>query len=589
MKKTKILLACAILSAMFLTLVSCTVNGNEPSKTEESTQVEGTKENTDPKFERIRLSDKNKTYYPLIRPDVKDTAIIDLLSGTAASLKAKSGNRYEVGNDWVMDGTDTSVMNELLLGNTARAESAEVLSSLNNDGFAVKVVGNKIVVAAHTRAKIAEAVQYMLDNLISVEKEGADNVLYLTGEYVSEGNEKPLFSADNPLTGYKIVCNTSSADMKAAAETLAESLKKTYGIELPVVDKSSEESECEIVVGDDARGSGNKYYDVLGKDDYVIAADGKKLFIGCGRNDMTASVVNAFMQRYASKLYSNRLLVDADVNIIESLIAYADGYDFADSTDRAEGTDARVMSFNILCELWDAKAPVKGRDLTVTAVIHRYAPDVIGLQEVSDNWYKAFDSLFFGKYEFTDRKNSKGQTNFSTLAYNKETVNLIDHGVVNYSVGNSTQLRLVTWGLFEKKDTGKRFIVMSTHWDLTKNSSWQKVHSEEMAALALRLKEQYNVPVITTGDYNVREEDEYIKNFVRTTGFSEAKLTAKVINRAGTSTHILGKPRGTGAQSIDHIFGSQDVEFLYFNTLIDNSILDASDHLPIYADIKFKN
>ena len=84
MKKTKILLACAILSAMLLTLVSCTVNGNEPSKTEESTQVEGTKENTDPKFERIRLSDKNKTYYPLIRPDVKDTAIIDLLSGTAA-------------------------------------------------------------------------------------------------------------------------------------------------------------------------------------------------------------------------------------------------------------------------------------------------------------------------------------------------------------------------------------------------------------------------------------------------------------------------------------------------------------------------
>ena len=110
-----------------------------------------------------------------------------------------------------------------------------------------------------------------------------------------------------------------------------------------------------------------------------------------------------------------------------------------------------------------------------------------------------------------------------------------------------------------------------------------------MAALALRLKEQYKVPVITTGDYNVREEDEYIKNFVSKTGFSEAKFAAKVINRAGTSTHAIGKPRGTGAQSIDHIFGSQDAEFLYFNTLVDQSILDASDHLPIYADIRFKN
>lgn len=582
MKKVKILLSCLILSALLLPIVSCTVDGNDPSKTDNSSNTAGTSETPDPEFKKIKLADKKKTYYPLIRPDVNDTDIVNLLSGTAGRLKDISGNRYEVGNDWVQEGTDTSAMTEMLLGNTARAESKEVMASLNNDGFAVKVVGNKVVIAAHTREKLAEAVLYMLDNLLAVEEEDGGNVLYLTGEYVSEGSEKPFFGADNPLSGYKIVCDTASAELKAAADALAGSLKKSLGVDLPVVGDSTE-GGCEIVIDD------GKKYSSLGKDEYTVVADGKKLLIACGRNEMTTAVVNSFAQRYISPLYSDRPLVAYDVNIRESLVAYADGYDFADSTDRAEGTDARVMSFNILCELWDEKVPVSGRDLTVTAVIHRYAPDVIGLQEVSDKWYAAFDNLFFGKYEFTDRKNPDGKTNFSTLAYNKETVTLKEHGVVNYSVGNSRQLRLVTWGLFEKKDTGKQFIVMSTHWDLTKNPQWQKVHSDEMAALALRLKEQYKVPVITTGDYNVREEDEYIKNFVSKTGFSEAKFAAKVINRAGTSSHAIGKPRGTGAQSIDHIFGSQDAEFLYFNTLVDQSILNASDHLPIYADIRFKN
>lgn len=592
MKKAKLLIVYLILAVLILPLVSCAVNGNDPSKTDSdsASNTDGTSETPDPEFKKIKLSDKKKTYYPLIRPDVKDEGIVDLLSGTSEQLRDMSGSRYEVGNDWVMAGTDPSDINEMLLGNTARKESKEVLSSLNNDGYAIKVVGNKIVIAAHKQDNLKVAVNYMLNNLIEVKEEDGDNVLYLTGEHVSDGSEKPFFGADNPLDGYKIVCDTDSADLNTAAKTLAEAVKKTFGITLPVVGKTAEESDCEIVIGNGARSALDKGYGNLTQDEYAIVAAGKKLFIACGRSNMTSAVVNVFMQKYASSaIYSNRPLVASGINVRESLVAYADGYNFADSTDRAEGTDARVMSFNILCELWDEKVPVTGRDLTVTAVIHRYAPDVIGIQEVSDNWYKAFDNLFFGKYEFTDRKNKDGKTNFSTLAYNTETVTLKDHDTVIYSVGNNRQLRLVTWGLFEKKDTGKQFIVMTTHWDLSKNPQWQKVHSDEMAELALKLKARYNVPVITTGDYNVREEDEYIKNFVSKTGFSEAKSAAKVINRAGTSTHAVGKPRGTGAQSIDHIFGSSDAEFLYFNTLVDQSILDASDHLPIYADIKFKN
>ena len=43
-------------------------------------------------------------------------------------------------------------------------------------------------------------------------------------------------------------------------------------------------------------------------------------------------------------------------------------------------------------------------------------------------------------------------------------------------------------------------------------------------------------------------------------------------------------PSGSGA--IDHIFVSNDAKVLFFNLLVDQTVLDASDHVPIYIDVK---
>ncbi|MCQ2427258.1 MAG: endonuclease/exonuclease/phosphatase family protein [Clostridia bacterium] len=255
----------------------------------------------------------------------------------------------------------------------------------------------------------------------------------------------------------------------------------------------------------------------------------------------------------------------------------------------AEGAEIRIMSFNLLCELWNDKPPIEGRDTRAMAIFTYYAPDVVGIQEVSDKWYSALDNCFGGLYAFTDRKTERNATNFSTLIYNTEKVKLLDHGTQVFSKGNDPRLRLVTYGVFEKLDSGKRFIVVTTHWDLGSNPQYQQVHSDEMADICLSLGKKYNLPVITTGDYNSKESSSYITNFLAKTGYIDSKYTAAEVKHDCKTYPDLGVHVSTAkAECIDHIFASPDVEFLFYNVEVSDVATDTSDHNPIYADLRLK-
>ena len=99
---------------------------------------------------------------------------------------------------------------------------------------------------------------------------------------------------------------------------------------------------------------------------------------------------------------------------------------------------------------------------------------------------------------------------------------------------------------------------------------------------------------LTIGNYlgaikNFSRFSEEYKTFLQESGFVDAKKSAKVINRACTTYHTLFQNVNTGKyESIDHItFMEQTApKVLYYNTLIADYIIDASDHSPIYIDIK---
>lgn len=307
-----------------------------------------------------------------------------------------------------------------------------------------------------------------------------------------------------------------------------------------------------------------------------------------GKNELATSyAVDHFVSTYLNNAYTNIPLLPQTLDYMHG--GLGDSPYFA----LAEGADIRVMSFNILTELWNDKLPVEGRDLLVAETILTYQPDVIGLQEVSDKWHARLTPLIEEQYTVVTKTNGSGSTNYSTLAYNHEKVKLVEWDCQLYSKGNSANMRLVTWGLFEQIDSGKRFIVTSTHWDINNSTgpanAYRLIQSGEMAEIVHKLNETYQCPVILTGDYNSSRASEEYRNYATLSGTRDAKVEAvEKINAELHSTHAVGDLPRFGDSAIDHITYTDGATPLRYNLLIDQPILDASDHNPLVVDFALK-
>ena len=359
-------------------------------------------------------------------------------------------------------------------------------------------------------------------------------------------------------------------------------------MDLPTVDDTAAESACEILIGNVSRSLAKEY---LGKAEAkqpfvcMTVVKEQKILFASQNEDLIGFLVANFCKKYMDPQYS--FLIQAPAALEE----IGDSFSFSESTALAEGADLRVMSFNILCELFNELAVIEGRQIPVIAPIFTYMPDILGMQEVSDAWYPELEALFGDLYAFADSKDKNGDTNVSPLAYNTQTLTLLEHGVEPLPVVGNGQ-RTMSWGYFERKSDGVRFVAINTHLnpgDKDSDMSERVVQAGEMAKLVLSMQKKYQCPVITTGDYNSRLSEAPIKTYMENSGMLDACQSAKVVNRSIKTTHELftQSHRGPG-EAIDHVFASSDVELLFYNVLIDECLAPSSDHNPIYADIKLK-
>ena len=401
-------------------------------------------------------------------------------------------------------------------------------------------------------------------------------------EYRTE--QYPLNKRDE-LSNYVIVYKKGSTALKKAAETFQKYVKESYGVELPVVDDSTPETVYEFLIGNVNRSLATEY---LQKEEaknpvaYVTAVKNKKLLFATQNDAIIERSIESFCKKYVAS--KDSFLLQMPVSFEE----FNSAFDFADSTELAEGANLRVMSFNILSELFNSQAVIEGRQLPVMAPIFTYMPDILGMQEVSDAWYIELDKLFGDTYAIADRTHSNGVTNVCPLVYNTKTLKLVAHGTSPLpEVG--TGRRTMSWGYFERKSDGARFVAINTHWNPgydAEDKTDRVTQAQALATLVNTLKTKYKCPVITTGDYNSFLTADAVKTYMANSGLLDACKSAKVVNRAFATAHDLGVNTPTAGKAIDHIFASSDVELLYYNVLIDEFLVHASDHYPIYADIK---
>ena len=282
---------------------------------------------------------------------------------------------------------------------------------------------------------------------------------------------------------------------------------------------------------------------------------------------------------------------------------------------RAEGTTARIMSFNVLADDWNNKPAVTDeRANQGFNTIERYQPDVVGLQEFDDAWYSKAKTLLDG-YKVINADNNKpfGATNYSTLAYNTSKVKVIEYSQEALFTNDTPNVcRNVTIGVFEfiaGENIGKQFMVSSTHWDLTETN--RIIQASDLVGKLKKWEEKYpDLPLVMTGDFNTREETTSYNTFMNEGDYIDTKLEAQEKGIIGNSVH-LGTPMRTSDRDyknpnhiyrgpatfssanilmgtcIDHIFATTDVTSLYHSLIIDEDALNASDHAPIYSDLQF--
>ena len=577
----------SVLIALALLFVSCNNTANEGSEStaEVPDDVSGNDIQTD-----IVIARNGEPVYNIIRFIDAFNDEVSIAIDFRNTLNDTFGTSFSLSSDWTAPQLAPAAdAPEIVLGLTNREATQFVLDKFDMGigDCAVQICeNNKIVIVAPDYADLKIGIEYFVEHLeLKTESQsGMTELVYTGGNFVYQTENPHIMSDLDQLAQYKIVYD-KGGKYKKYAENLAKTIKKNYDIVIEVVSETEPASEREIIIGklNDTSRFEYKYWQLNGAN-YVIATSDTSILI-CGVTDSAVkSAVEYFIEKYVRT--GNIVSLNLLANTEEGFNAFAAGEDVI----LAEGADTRIMSFNILSEEWDSKAVMEGRDVRVSSIILNYSPDVAALQEVSNAWYPVLQSYIGEVYQFTRKKTPSGSGTYTTLIFNKETTKLIEEGIYIYSVGNSQRLRSIVWGLFESISTKQRYIVFSTHWDVGEERQGNRMkQASEMAELALSMSQNYNADVFVCGDYNSSESSAEYKSFLEKSGFVDAKTDAKEIKLACKTYHTLFKDVSTGTyESIDHITFSLATKpkVLFYNTLIHDYVIDASDHCPIYIDVK---
>lgn len=368
------------------------------------------------------------------------------------------------------------------------------------------------------------------------------------------------------------------------------------------------------------------------------------------------------------KVFSNWRIDDQDVDIARTLITkdttlsahynfdYDKIYNNKDTEElRKKGTaNLRIMSFNLLTSIYNnhplhhgygpdnKECENDGRDDQARDTIIRYQPDIIGFQECDQNsdceatglndhgWYDYFKSEHEKSQEnfpyviINDNERtyqisgeSSKKTIFSTIAYNTKTIAPeLENGKPVWGTklslySDNNNCRYLTYGVFHLvNNPSKKFVATSTHWNLSSSTMLRRIlQAKESADYSLFLKEKYNCPVISCGDYNQDDFTEPYLAYLAESGFNDTKYNASEVGLL-TPTYHLGTGKGTKEdysseywyrtketlrsnrsdiiETIDHIFASKELKIHYYDVISEERAMYASDHMPSYADLELQ-
>ncbi|MCD7805892.1 MAG: endonuclease/exonuclease/phosphatase family protein [Lachnospiraceae bacterium] len=254
----------------------------------------------------------------------------------------------------------------------------------------------------------------------------------------------------------------------------------------------------------------------------------------------------------------------------------------------------KIMSSNIWGDYFGNEIPP--RALQLSGIYHKYSPDILGLQEMTPNYYKdAFLTYLSDLYTLVPVPTS-GQGNYTPLLYQEKRFRLLDCGWEPLS-HTPDQSKSLTWAILQDRQTARKLAAISTHfWYKTEHSSDDDIrmcNAKQLSSRIVELETDYGCPVFAFGDFNCGTFSEPVL-FLDSRGLPSAQLTAEEYRDNVSSHHgdpvrgedslYHGSPTALSADhSLDHIiYTKKSVSVKEYHVVTDQAALDATDHSPIY-------
>ena len=371
------------------------------------------------------------------------------------------------------------------------------------------------------------------------------------------------------LKNYKIVYASVPFGLSEAACYLKSELEAYCGVEIFCEESAETLQEKQVIF------LGNTFEKSSEEDlmSYRIRSEDFRIYLSCGGSYSAMRGVEEL----------KCLLLEAeDVTFDKREILLS-----LDPVVRENGESLRIMTSNILADCWlvGGRPSVPQRAEIYAAVLKKYAPDLVGVQETDLPWTKYLPyylELLSERYGLEYEWNQywvDNVPNMSSILYNKSRLKPVDYSMheFSYMVHRDYKIRVLTWIVLTDAKSKANIALINTHWDIKKeNNPWEL---EEETDLIRDLEQKYdNIPIFCTGDFNshINLASEKFMEMAKVYDFKE------MAEEQGTlANKISGIVEGI---YIDHVYCNRKLKILHYETADNEHYRVLSDHLPHYAD-----
>lgn len=242
--------------------------------------------------------------YSLIRPENSSIKLLDEVSVLYERLMSASGIQNVYSPDTLPKGEEpNSETKEILIGQTNRPETKQLLDTLSSSEYGIAVIGNKLVIAGRTDSVTVAAVRYFVENYLG---EGATGTLAGDFSYKAEADVAVLI--ENGKANYTIVrSDTVSYMNKDMTSKFYNIVRAVTGVPLPSSnDKAPEDPEkLQILFGNTAYKETAEVEAVTPPEGYTIDFIGNKVVIFAWTAEGMENAINAFTDMISYSWYED--------------------------------------------------------------------------------------------------------------------------------------------------------------------------------------------------------------------------------------------------------------------------------------------